>query len=239
MGRALVLLMFGVIAIGGGYFALQVFTGETRVDLAAAEGGGEGTLTHIVVGIDLSQSNVIVSDEAFARKVADRIRPMLEGLGPRSLVSLRTFGSYGNTAGQLSRDWVISARNRPEDVATFVHGVIAGVPQLVARGQVESQGYTNIIAFMENTAQIVDCRDYEVIVILATDGVEDSEYVRLQNANAHLPEPERIFRGCDDLYMFGIGQGLRSPSTTARLRDEWETWADTAGFRRFVGLNDW
>lgn len=239
MGRALVLLMFGVIALGGGYFALQNFGGETRVDLAAANGGGDDTLTHIVVGIDLSQSNVLVSDEAFARKVANRIRPMLENLGPRSRVSLRTFGTYGNTGGQLSRDWTISARNRPEDVATFVSGVIAGVPTLVARGQVQSQGYTNIIAFMENTAQIVDCRGYEVIVVLATDGVEDSEYVRLQNANAHLPEPERIFRGCDELHMLGIGQGLGSPSTTTRLRGEWETWADTAGFRTFVGLNDW
>lgn len=239
MGRALVLLIFGALAIGAGWFFLQSFEGGTQVDLAAAQGGGDGNLTHIVVGIDLSQSNVLVENEAFARKVADRIRPMLEGLGPRSIVTLRTFGSYGSTADQLRRDWTISARNRPEDVATVVHGIIAGVPQLVDRGQVRSQGYTNILAFLENTSQLVDCRAFEVIVVLATDGVEDSEYVRLQNANATLPEPERMFRGCDELHMLGIGQGLGSPSTTRRLREEWDTWADTAGFRVFVGLNDW
>ncbi len=239
MGRALVLLIFGAIAVGGGWFFLQSFSGETRVDLAAVQGGGAGTLTHVVVGIDLSQSNVLVEDAAFARKVADRIRPMLEGLGPRSIVTLRTFGSYGNTADQLRRDWTISARNRPEDVATVVHGIIAGVPTLVDRGQVRSQSHTNILAFLENTSQLVDCRGFEVIVVLATDGVEDSEYVRLQNSGATLPEPERMFRGCDELHMFGIGQGLGSPTTTRRLQAEWDAWADTAGFQRFVGLNDW
>lgn len=239
MGRALAVLIVGAALIGGGWLFMTSFGGETRMDIVAAEGGGDDTLTHIVVGVDLSQSNVLISDEAFARKVADRVRPVLAGLGPRSRVSLRTFGTYGNSGAQLSRDWTISARNRPEDVATVVHGIIAGVPQLVRRGQVESQGYTNIIAFLENTAQIVDCRGYEVIVILATDGVEDSEYARLSQRDATLPEPERIFRGCDELHMLGIGQGLGSPSTTNRLRDQWELWADTAGFRDFVGLNDW
>jgi hypothetical protein len=164
---------------------------------------------------------------------------MIENLPPRSEVILRTFGVYESSQNPLHLNRTISARNRPEEVATLVRGIVAGVPQLVREGRIESQGYTNILAFLENTSQLVDCRDFEVIVVLATDGVEDSEYVRLQNADAHLPEPDRIFRGCDELHMLGIGQGLGSPATTTRLRQEWDQWADTAGFRRFVGLNDW
>ncbi len=236
--RALILLIFGTIALGGGYLAIQSFSEETRPDLAAAQGGGEDP-THLIIGLDISQSNVLVSNSSFARKVADRILPMIEGLGPRSVVTLRTFGSYDSAQNPLHMDRTISARNRPEDVARLVHGIVSGVPSLVERGTVRSQGYTNIIAFMENTAQLVDCRNMEVIVVLATDGVEDSEYVRLQNANATLPEPTRMFRGCDELHMLGIGQGLGSPQTTQRLRSEWDQWADTAGFQRFVGLNDW
>ncbi len=239
MGR-LIGMMFFLVLAGGGVFGGYSIIKDVRTQTGAGEDlGPQGDPVHIVVGIDLSQSNVLVTDAAFARKVADRIRPQIENLAPRSIVTLRTFGTYATSQNVLRLDRTISARNRPEDVATLVHGIIAGVPQLVREGRVESQGFTNIVGFLENTAQLVDCRNYEVIVILATDGVEDSEFARLQNASAHLPAPARMFRGCDELYMLGIGQGLGSPSTTRRLRDEWDQWADVAGFRRFVGLNDW
>lgn len=238
MGRLFTMLMFLVLA-GGGVYVGYTMINEVRHETGAGEDVDYGDPVQFVVGIDLSQSNVLVSNEAFARKVADRIRPMIENLPPRSEVILRTFGVYQSSQNVLRVDRTISARNRPEDVATLVHGIVAGVPQLVREGRVESQAYTNIIGFLDNTSQLVDCRNYEVIVVLATDGLEDSDYVRLQDPNAHLPEPDRMFRGCDELHMLGIGQGLGSPTTTTRLRQEWDTWADTAGFQRFVGLNDW
>jgi len=238
MGRLFTMLIFLVLAGGavyGGYYLIS----DVRQEVGAGEDPDHGDPTHLVIGIDVSQSNVIVTNDAFARKVADRVRPMVEGLSPRSEVTVRTFGVYQSTENVLRIDRTISARNRPEEVATLVHGIIAGVPQLVRDGRVQSQGFTNIIGFLDNTSQLVDCRDYEVIVVLATDGLEDSEFARLQDANTSLPEPERIFRGCDELHMLGVGQGLGSPSTTQRLRQEWDVWADTAGFSRFVGLNDW
>jgi hypothetical protein len=238
MGRLFTMLIFLILA-GGAVYGGYVLISDVRQQTGAGEDIDYGDPVHLVVGIDLSQSNVLVSNDVFARKVADRIRPMIENLPPRSEVTLRTFGVYQSSQNVLRVDRTISARNRPEDVATLVHGIVAGVPQLVADGRVQSQGFTNILAFLENTSQLVDCRNNEVIIVLATDGVEDSDYVRLQERTAHLPEPDRIFRGCDELHMLGIGQGLGSPATTTRLRQEWEQWADTAGFRRFVGLNDW
>ncbi len=238
MGRLFTMLMFLILAGGavyGGYYLIS----DVREEVGAGEDPDYGDPVHFVVGIDVSQSNVIVTNDAFARKVADRVRPMIENLPPRSIVTVRTFGVYQSTENVLRIDRTISARNRPEEVATLVHGIVAGVPQLVRDGRVRSQGFTNILGFLDNTSQLVDCRGYEVIVVLATDGLEDSEFARLQNADAQLPVPERIFRGCDELHMLGIGQGLGSPTTTQRLRAEWDEWADTAGFRRFVGLNDW
>ena len=78
------------------------------------------------------------------------------------------------------------------------------------------------------------------MVILASDGVEDSEYVRLQKRSALLPTPGgKPFRGCAEMQILGIGQGMNSPITTTRLRAEWARWAMAAGFARFIGLNDW
>jgi hypothetical protein len=76
-------------------------------------------------------------------------------------------------------------------------------------------------------------------VILASDGVEDSDYARLGHGDG-LPRPERgLYRGCVRLAIFGIGQGTGSPIMTTRLRQQWDGWAHAAGFARFEGLNDW
>ena len=40
----------------------------------------------VVVGVDLSQSNPLVRDDDFARRVAERIRPVIASLAPRSRV---------------------------------------------------------------------------------------------------------------------------------------------------------
>jgi len=239
MGRLIGMMVMLILAGGaifGGYTVIQTVRSDTG---AGEDHSYQGAPTHLVIGLDLSQSNVLVTNESFARKVAARIRPMIENLPPRSKVTLRTFGSYDSSSNPVHRDWTISARNRPEEVAVLIQGLVGGVPQLVSDGRLRSQGFTNIIAFMENTSQLVDCYENEVIVVLATDGVEDSEYVRLQRANAVLPAASPIFEGCTRLEMLGVGQGLGSPSTTSRLRREWSDWADEAGFQRFVGLNDW
>ena len=77
-------------------------------------------------------------------------------------------------------------------------------------------------------------------IILASDGIEDSDYARLGRADSHLPPPEgRPFKGCAELDVLGLGEGTKSPRVTTRLRSEWSDWAGAAGFARFQGLNDW
>lgn len=194
----------------------------------------------LIIGLDISKSNPLIDKPAFAAKVGEKIGDMVRELGFASEVHIRTFGSYDAAQNNFAYDTVLSVRSRPENVGGEVEKLVAGVPQLVARGKFHPQNYTNILGFLENMDQSFGCTSMPTTIVLASDGIEDSEYARLDKESSHLPLPsEKKFGRCESLQIFGIGQGTRSPKKTARLRDEWERWAHAAGFHSFVALNDW
>jgi hypothetical protein len=194
----------------------------------------------LVIAIDLSKSNPLIDNPAFAQKVAARVGDEVRGLGFASEVHVRTFGNYDATSNNFHFDAVLSVRNRPDDVAAEVEKLIAGTPQLVSSGKWSAQGRTNILAFLDNVSQSVGCAGLPTTIVLASDGIEDSEYARLENPDAHLPSPDgRPFAGCAALKILGLGEGTGRPSETVRLRGEWARWARAAGFAQFEGLNDW
>ncbi|MBP6011836.1 MAG: hypothetical protein KBA31_06370 [Alphaproteobacteria bacterium] len=196
----------------------------------------------LVIGIDLSTSNPLIRDEAFAYRVSERIRPLIANLAPHSRVLLRSFGSYNSAANSpLTLDIVIAPKTaRAEDMATLIGSVVAGVPQMVRKGKIQAQNATNIVPFLLNVANVVDCHAMPTQVILASDGVEDSQVANLSRRSSTLPAPNVApFPGCEELTILGIGRGLNSPGDTERLRGEWAFWAQAAGFQRFSGLNDW
>jgi hypothetical protein len=196
--------------------------------------------SRVVIAIDLSKSNPLIDNPAFAQKVAMRVADEVRGLGFASEVHVRTFGNYDATSNNFHYDAVLSVRNRPDAVAAEIGRLIAGTPQLVASGKWRAQGRTNILAFLDNVSQSIGCADRPTTIILASDGIEDSEYARLEHSDAHLPSPEgRPFAGCAELQILGLGEGTNSPSETVRLRGEWARWSRAAGFARFEGLNDW
>ncbi|NWG45149.1 MAG: VWA domain-containing protein [Alphaproteobacteria bacterium] len=195
---------------------------------------------HVVVGLDLSKSNPLVDDDAYARKVADYVEDYVIDAELKSQVTLRSFGSYNTSDRNLRQDYVISTRQPADAVSVITREIIAGIPKLVAAGRLTAQNNTNILAFLENMAERVDCRSHEVVMILVTDGIEDSEYARMVRQGATLPEPEEaLYQGCDELHILGLGQGQTSPELTKRLREQWTLWAEKAGFEEFYGLNDW
>lgn len=203
-------------------------------------GEGQGKVERLVIGIDISASNPLVDSDAFAARVAERVAPRIAALGFRSQVMIRTFGSYGQGYEQFAADVTISSREPAEAVAASIGRIIAGMPESVRSGRRKAQPNTNIVAFLENIAQVVACADMPTTVILATDGIEDSEIVDLTRRNAVLPPPPRAwFQGCTELQMLGLGQGRDSPQLTTHLREQWEAWAKAAGFERYAGLNDW
>lgn len=193
----------------------------------------------LIVGLDLSSSNPLVVDTSYARKVAKRIRKDFEDLAFRSEVQIRTFGAYDSSSNPFAFDATISTRQRPEVLGRDMETFISNIPNLVNQGKLETQPYTNILAFLEETAIELDCQTLPTQIILVTDGVEDSEYVRLKYRDAKLPRPKKIFAGCYELQMLGIGRGINSVTETNRIRKEWQTWAKRAGFKKFLAVNDW
>ncbi|HUO88574.1 MAG TPA: hypothetical protein VMU08_05325 [Rhizomicrobium sp.] len=225
--------------LGGGVLAVATER-AAALETAALDDEAAVAPRRLIIGLDISKSNPLVDDQAFAAKVAARVANVVRGLGMASEVHVRTFGSYDSSSNSFAYDALVSARNRPEHVAAEIQKLIAGTPYLVKSGKWRSQENTNILAFLDNVGQSIGCAGLPTTVVLASDGIEDSEYVRLQRSNAHLPAPDgRPFRGCAEMQILGIGQGTGRPTETTRLRAEWARWAAAAGFAKFTGLNDW
>jgi hypothetical protein len=233
MMRNLVLAMTAVASLVGG--------GALLLDTAGAQDEAPPPPPRrVIIGLDLSLSNPLIADPAFAAKVAQRIAGEVRGLGFGSEVHVRTFGNYDAVSNTFAYDAVLSVRDRPENVAADVGRLIAATPILVQQGKWRAQQHTNILAFLDNLSHYPGCGGMPTAILLATDGIEDSTYADLDHASSHLPLPEgRPFRGCADFEILGLGQGTRSPRETTRLRAEWQGWSDAAGFQHFVGLNDW
>lgn len=192
----------------------------------------------VVIGLDISKSNPLVDDPAYAARVAKRLTGEIDKLPVRSRLMVRTFGAYDSSANPLKIDEVISARARPETVAEGVSALVSAMPQLVKEGKLKAQDWTYIVSFMETMSQQVDCAAGDVRFILLTDGIEDSTVARMPRGGS-LPKPEPILTGCGELLMLGVGQGAGSPAATKRIREQWEGWASAAGFAKFTGLYDW
>jgi len=218
--------------VGGGALALDTAAGQSDDTPPPRE--------RIVIGLDLSKSNPLIADPAFAAKVGERIGAIIGALGFGSEVHVRTFGNYDATSNNFAYDAVLSVRNRPGNVAAEVQRLIASTPMLVKSGKWRAQDNTNILAFLDNLSEGIGCAGLPTTVILASDGIEDSDYARLGRDEAHLPAPQGTpFKGCAAFEVLGLGEGTKSPRTTTRLRGEWAGWAHAAGFARFEGLNDW
>ena len=226
---------------GGGTLAVNAARhAQSYVQVAEADDQVAAQPRRIIIGIDLSKSNPLIDNPAFAAKVAQRIAGEVRSLGFMSEVHVRTFGNFDASSNTFAYDTVISTHARPQNIAAEVEKLISGTPMLVERGKWEAQNNTNIIAFMENAVQSIGCSGMPTTVILASDGIEDSEYARLSYEDSRLPTPEgHPFRSCAELQILGVGQGTRSPVQTMRLRSQWTHWAQAAGFGHFLGLNDW
>ena len=219
--------------LGGGALAMRV-ADMPQADSAALHP------QRIVIGLDLSRSNPLIADPAFAARVSARIAGIVGNLGFASEVHVRTFGNYDATSNNFAYDVVLSVRNRPENVAAEVQRLIAGTPLLVKAGKWRAQENTNILAFLDNVSHSIGCTGMPPTIILASDGLEDSDYARLVRGGGQLPAPEgKPFASCAELEILGLGQGTGNPRLTTRLRTKWSGWARAAGFAQFVGLNDW
>jgi hypothetical protein len=239
----LALVTATAVAFSGAYLGMGEGMNGIRV-LASASRDSRVEATkptrRLIIGIDLSRSNPLTADPGFAAKVAQRVRGMIEGMGFASEIHVRTFGAYNATENSFYYDAKLSIRSRPDAVAAEVAKLISSTPALVRAGRWRAQNTTNVLAFLDNAAHSFGCDGMPTDVVLASDGMEDSEYANMKRPGSQLPPPAgKPFRGCQQLYIFGLGQGQASPAHTIELRNQWQRWAAAAGFSAFTGLNDW
>jgi len=210
-------------------------------DDASAE-SNHGPPERVIIGLDLSTSNPLITNASYAGSAAELVAEDIKKLPMASVVMIRTFGSYSGQRNNLRIDRQVSSQRdeKPTAVAALVQEIITNVPKLVRDGTLQSQERTNIVPFLEDMAEFVDCSKMDTTVILVSDGIEDSEYARLKDRSDSLPRPSSApYRGCSELEIVGLGQGANSPSFTEHLRDEWSAWAKAAGFRNFEGISAW
>lgn len=117
-----------------------------------------GAPRRVIVGLDLSSSNPLVDDASYARKVGGRVREEFETLAFRSEVRIRTFGAYDSSSNPFTFDATISTKQRPEVLARDMETFITNIPLLVKQGKMETQPYTNILAFLEELSIELDCK---------------------------------------------------------------------------------
>ncbi len=239
MMRFMLAVATGAAVGAGSAYAVVTMHDAPAIERVAYADQANAPVERIIIGLDLSRSNPLVDDRDFAAKVAARIAKRVGGLGFRSEVHIRTLGNFDASSNGFYYDTVISTRSRPQKVAADVERLIAGTPALVDSGKWHAQATTNIIAFLDNVSHSIGCGGLKTTIILASDGIEDSEYARLNSGDSLPPPDGKPFRGCAELQILGIGQGTRSPIETVRLRKQWTGWASRAGFAQFQGLNDW
>lgn len=200
---------------------------------------GRPATVRLIIGIDISAESPFLSDRSFARKTAERITERVERLPSGSEVSFRTFGAPASGAARLDIDRRILRRSEANDAARLLNALIAGMPQLTENGTISAQTESNIIGFLQTTSRRLDCSAERTLIVLATDGFEDSEYGNLREGG-NLPTPERpLFERCARLEMLGLGRGGGSPRLTDQVVQAWTEWAEAAGFTIFLGLDDW
>jgi len=177
----------------------------------------------LVVGLDISSSNPLVRDDAFAREVSAQAKSRIETMQPGDRVVIETFGLHGIAMGQKI-EFSISRRHNPEKVAHFTSQIIAAVPRMVREGKLAPHPATNILSFLELRTEREGCGD--TAFLIATDGFESSDAVSGANA---LPAPVSAYlTGCA-VTLIGVGGGTQETVAARHLKDLWTAYLSDAG----------
>ena len=186
--RLFMLLLLAALAAFAPQLALAAISDSAGEDNRPPE--------RLIVGLDLSRSNPLVNSDSYAASVADLVADEVKDLPLASKVMIRTFGSYTGAVNNLRIDRDISSESdeKPAAVADLVREIVANVPKLVRDGTLEAQNKTNIVPFLENMSELVDCSQLDTSIILVSDGIEDSEYARLIDRGESLPNSGQNIR---------------------------------------------
>lgn len=168
---------------------------------------------HLTLGIDLSGSNVYLSDKHFTSQAADFAASKVEALQPGDAVHIVPFGDPSVASNMLTQSITISRRNPATKVAKQVKAYLMALPN-----QAESQGSTFIYRWI--SLSDFYCYEGDAEVVAITDGIETGE--------ALTPPEEPFLSGCS-VQFFGVGAGGASTSSVRSVIKSWREWVVAAG----------
>jgi hypothetical protein len=170
----------------------------------------------LTISSDLSQSNLILVNEAYAAQAASYAANKVLEFKNGDTVHVTSFGALDAPENLLNQPFIISKR-RP---AKMLHQI---------KNAGEGQSNTNIVAFFELTRGFACDQGSEILIF--SDGLEASVYVspeKFRNGKQALPKPDVDLKGCTVTF-YGIGEGWQDPRQTKYVSAQWKSYVEAAG----------
>ncbi len=179
----------------------------------------------LVIALDVSSSNPLLTDPTFKRSAALYIANAVAELKSGDRVVIKRVGSLNHSANFAAHTLPIE-RHNVKKVAKRVAAYILSLKQ-----SSHAQGSTNLLAWLGRNP--LSCGDGSRLIML-TDGLEASEYVNpnhLLSGKQALPAPSEFVKlsGCS-VSFYGMGVGLLDAQTN-RLRRAWQRYFEQAAAR--------
>lgn len=197
--------------------------------LMATSAQAQNTYT---IGVDVSRSSLIITNQTYARNAAEKATAKLADLKLGDRVVLRTLGDYGGNKG-WRLDVTASKKHRPRKVRAAVKLLIGAIPESVRQGKINVGGSTNIIGFIDNAGGALGCNRGGRLILIS-DGQENSELVNgsaIVRGAAELPQHGAAnVRGCQ-ITMLGLGDMANESSLkkTLNIRSFWTALFENRG----------
>lgn len=180
----------------------------------------------LTLGIDLSESNPVVTSPEFAKAVARHAHGEIAALELGDVLQVRHFGERG-TDKMRSLSIRMTRQNRPKAVADQVARHIAALPSKTT----DPHHQTNILAFLEFGS--FDCASGQSRVVIYSDGIEASQTMSdraFLSGKPLPPPPANYLKGCE-VVMFGLGaskDGSLPPAVIESIRQRWTDYFKAA-----------
>jgi len=233
-----------VIGVASITAKLVLVASSTMVGVDAKSAEASEVHKRVMIGLDVSNTSQLVTNEKFAERAAAKLMQIVEGLTYRDEVVINLFGEYGKSDETYNMSFVISRKVSPQKLALELGQLVSSVAKLVEEKKISSHENTNILAYLNEMNTSYPCSQKPTAYVLVTDGLEFSvianSYELIKSAGKTFPAPDmNSYQGCS-ITMLGIGgDDVDDPILVERLRRMWSGWLTVAGFDGISLLRTW